>query len=137
VSDDGQDWRQLAHIERELQLEAQRRREAGLPPQTAPIHRPGFFGKPLIKAGRTTILNRWVFLALPLALLLLLGLRNNDTFAPLWGRSLAAGVVLLPASPALRWLAGKAIGLAVFLAIIVGIGLVLRWWSFTLFGHHL
>lgn len=81
--------------------------------------------------------DRGIFLALPLGLLFLLGLRNNSTLAPMWLRSVVAVIVVLPTSPALRWLTGKIIRIAVGLAVITGIGLALHWWSLTLFGHHL
>jgi hypothetical protein len=133
------EWRQLAHIEREILKEERERRQGQGSPVVIPT-RPGFFSRPVVRVGTHTILNRWVFLVLPLALLVFLLLRIKDTneLAPLWVRATTAGVVLLPAMPALRRLIGKTLRIAISLVIvamvIAGVGAALHWWSFTLFG---
>jgi len=135
------EWQQLAHIEQGLLEQRERLQLQGSPvgPVVIPTQ-PGFFSRPVVRVGTHTILNRWVFLTLPLALLVFLLLRIKDTneLAPLWVRATAAGVVLLPAVPALRRLIGKTLRIAISLVIvamvIAGIGAALHWWSFTLFG---
>lgn len=96
--------------------------------------RPGFFSRPVLMVGGRVLVSRWVFLALPIAVALFVGLRNNDQLLPLWIRAVTAGAVLLVALPLFRRVLSRLIPVAV---VIVIIGLVLHWWSFTVFGLHL